>query len=203
MTATEVRPTPTKPALRRTFRAQRAARTPQQRDQVARALSAVALEMPRIRAAECVALYASLSEEPGTQELRQGLRDLRIRVLLPVVEPGGARMLDWAQDAGELEPSGPLGLPEPSGRRFGPQELRAAQVVIGPALAVDTTGVRLGRGGGYYDAALAEVDPAATVLALVHDDELLDAAATPIPREGHDVSVQGVITPTRWMFFPS
>jgi 5-formyltetrahydrofolate cyclo-ligase len=201
MTASEVGPAPTKLALRRTVKAQRAARTAQQRAQAGRALSAVALELPRIRAAECVTVYASLADEPGTEELRRGLRDLRIRVLLPVVEPGGARVLDWAEDAGELTPSGPLALPEPGGPRLGPESIRSAQVVLVPALAVDTTGVRLGRGVGYYDAALTLADPAATVFALVHDDELLDAATTPIPQEPHDVRVQGVITPTRWMFF--
>ena len=204
MTASEVRPTPTKLGLRRTVKAQRADRPPKLRDQLARALSAVALEMPRIRAAECVAVYASLPDEPGTDELRRGLRDLRIRVLLPVVaEPREARLLQWALDEGELAPSGPLGLPEPLGPRFGPAELRAAQVVLVPALAVDTTGARLGRGGGFYDAALRDVDPGATVLALVHDDELFDAATTPVPREPHDVPVHGVLTPTRWMFFPT
>ena len=203
MTASEVRPTPTKPALRRAIKAQRAARTRQQREQLSRALSAVALEMPRIRAAECVTVYASLDEEPGTVELRRGLRDLRIRVLLPVVRPGGdTPELDWSEDAGDLVPSGPLALPEPTGPRFGPEEIRTAQVVIVPALAVDTTGVRLGRGGGFYDTVLLHVDPAASVLALVHDDELLDAETTPIPQEQHDVRVQGVVTPTRWMFFP-
>jgi 5-formyltetrahydrofolate cyclo-ligase len=90
---------------------------------------------------------------------------------------------------------------EPQGPRFGAAELGSAQVVLVPALAVDTIGTRLGRGRGYYDAALACAHPQALILALVHDQELLDAEATPIPREQHDAAVHGVITPTRWMFF--
>jgi 5-formyltetrahydrofolate cyclo-ligase len=193
---------PSKLALRRTLKAQRRNRTTAEREQATRALAAVGLELPRLRRASCVALYASLPEEPGTRLLRLGLRELGIRVLLPVVsDDPGARKLDWAEDDGELAVAGALRLPEPTGRRFGPAEIGQAQVILAPALAVDTTGTRLGRGGGYYDAALTQADPQALRLALVHDVEVLDAGTTPIPREPHDVGVHGAITPTRWMFF--
>jgi 5-formyltetrahydrofolate cyclo-ligase len=193
---------PTKLALRRTLKAQRRGRSTGEREQTARAIAAVGLELPRLRRARCVAVYASLPDEPGTALLRQGLRELGIRVLLPVVgEDPGTRQLDWAEDDGELAVAGALRLPEPSGQRFGPAEIGRAQVVLVPALAVDTTGTRLGRGGGYYDTALTQAAGDALLLALVHDAEVLDAGTTPIPREPHDVGVHGVITPTRWMFF--
>jgi 5-formyltetrahydrofolate cyclo-ligase len=191
---------PTKLALRRTLKAQRHNRSASEREVVCRSIASVALELPRLRSARCVAVYASLPEEPGTALLRTGLRELGVRVLLPVVAPEGRR-LDWAQDQGDLAPAGALQLPEPSGQRFGPEELGTAQVVLVPALGVDTTGTRLGRGGGYYDTALTHAAPRALILALVHDVEVLDAETTPIPREPHDVAVHGVITPTRWMFF--
>jgi 5-formyltetrahydrofolate cyclo-ligase len=201
-------PTPTKLALRRTVKAGRRARDQVERDHVAGATAAVALEMPQIRAARCVTVYASLPDEPGTDRLRAGLRGLGIRVLLPVVpdqpdqpDQPGRRALDWAIDEMELAPSGPLDLPEPIGARLGPASIADAQVVIVPALAVDTAGTRLGRGRGYYDSALTRAAGTALILALVHDEELLDARTTPIPREGHDIAVHGVITPTRWMFF--
>lgn len=192
----------TKPGLRRALKAQRRELSPAEQEQAGRAIAAVGLELPRLRRAGCVAVYASLPEEPGTDLLRAGLRELGIRVLLPVV---GAdpdyRRLDWAQDHGELARAGPLRLPEPAGPRLGPDEIASAQVVLVPALAVDTTGTRLGRGGGYYDAALAHRHPDTLVLALLHDVEVLDARTTAIPREPHDVGVHGVITPSRWMFF--
>jgi 5-formyltetrahydrofolate cyclo-ligase len=194
---------PTKLALRRTVKAQRRSRGPAERDLISRAIAAVGLELPRLRRADCVALYASLPSEPGTALLRSGLRELGIRVLLPVVgaDPG-SRRLDWAEDHGdELAETGALRLPEPTGRRFDPAEISKAQVVLVPALAVDTIGTRLGRGGGYYDTALTQANPQALLLALVHDQEVLDVDTTPIPREPHDVPVHGVITPTRWMFF--
>ncbi|HST81692.1 MAG TPA: 5-formyltetrahydrofolate cyclo-ligase [Kineosporiaceae bacterium] len=204
MPASQAQLIPTKLALRRTLKAQRHGRTAAERDQVARAIAAVGLELPRLRQADCVAVYASLPEEPGTALLRAGLRELGIRVLLPVVgDDPESRRLDWAQDQGELVSAGALNLLEPPGERFGPAELGKAQVILVPALAVDTTGTRLGRGGGYYDTALTQADPHALRLALVHDQEVLDAETTPIPREPHDVEVHGAITPTRWMFFRS
>ena len=198
MTAAQTPLIPTKLALRRTVKAQREARTAAEREAAGRSIAAVGLELPRLRRAECVTLYASLPDEPSTDQLRKGLRELRIRVLLPVI--AGPRALDWAQDTGTLTTAGPLGLQEPGGARFGAAELRKAQVVIVPALAVDTSGTRLGRGRGYYDAALTHAHPDALILALVHDSEVLDASTTPIPREPHDLAVHGVITPTRWIY---
>jgi 5-formyltetrahydrofolate cyclo-ligase len=199
MTAAATQLIPSKLALRRTVKAQREARTSAERESAGRSIAAVGLELPRLRRAECVALYASLPDEPSTDRLREGLRELRIRVLLPVV--AGGRNLDWAEDAGRLATTGSLGLPEPAGPRAGAAELGKAQVVIVPALAVDTIGTRLGRGRGYYDTALTQAHPDALILALVHDSEVLDAGTTPIPREPHDLAVHGVITPTRWIYF--
>ncbi len=198
---------PTKLALRHTMKARREARSLAEREQAAVSIAAVGLELPRLRGAMCVSAYASLHQEPGTAPLRAGLRALGIRVLLPLISTDGRRELEWGLDAGDragaLEPAGPLGLPQPQGEHFGPEELSAAQVVLVPALAVDTAGTRLGRGGGYYDTALLHARPDALIMALVHDDEVLDAASSPIPREAHDLGVHGVITPTRWMFFPA
>lgn len=191
--------TPTKLALRRTVRAQRQARPPSDRQQVEHALAVNALELPRLRRAECVAMYASLPDEPGTAQLRAALRERGTRVLLPVISD--ETTLNWADDDGSVEPAGRLGVPEPIGQAAPPQELAMAEVIVVPALAVDTYGTRLGRGRGYYDRALEKAGSGALILAVVHDDEVLNAADTPIPREEHDVVVHGVLTPTRWMFF--
>ncbi len=73
---------------------------------------------------------------------------------------------------GLLEPA------EPGGKA-----ITSADVVIVPALAVDRNGNRLGRGGGFYDRALAQVGPLIPVIALLYDDELLDTVpAGPLDR---------------------
>jgi 5-formyltetrahydrofolate cyclo-ligase len=193
-----------KKALRRAVRERRARRSEEQKQQAETALAAAVLELEPVRAAGCVAVYASLPDEPGTGELRRGLRALGVRVLLPVVLEGTELpILDWALDTAELRPTGVLNLLEPTGERLGPDAIAQADVLLIPALAVDTTGLRLGRGRGYYDAALSRLEGPAPVFALVYDDELLDARSCPVPAEPHDRRVDGVLTPLRKLVLSS
>lgn len=78
------------------------------------------------------------------------------------------------------------------GPRLGSDAIRDARVIFTPALAVDRSGTRLGQGGGSYDRALARRHPDAVVVAIVNDEEY---AVQPLPRDGHDVRVDAVITP--------
>ncbi len=189
-----------KAALRRRVRAARRRRTEAERAETARALAAVALELPAVQAAHCVALYAATGSEPGTAPLRQALRRQGIGVVLPLVRGGG---LEWAWDTGDdLRPGPGPGGREPAGPTLGPRGLLTADVVLVPALAVDTLGSRLGQGGGYYDGALPLLDPGVPVLAVVHDDEVLDAAVEAVPAEPHDVPVDGALTPLRCLRLP-
>jgi 5-formyltetrahydrofolate cyclo-ligase len=101
-------------------------------------------------------------------------------------------------DTGRLAP-GRFGLLEPVGPRLGPTAIGTADVIVVPALAVARDGVRLGRGGGYYDRALRHARRDAVVVALVFDDELLDA----LPSEPHDHRVHAVVTPSGgWQALP-
>ena len=189
-----------KAALRRRLRAARRSRSPGERAEAARALAGVALQLPQVAAAHCVALYAATATEPDTAPLRRALLDQGIALVLPLVRPGG---LEWAWDTGEplRRGHGPGGN-EPAGPSLGPRGLLRADVVLVPALAVDTLGIRLGQGGGYYDSALPLLDPGVPVLAVVHDDEVLDAAVDGVPAEPHDVPVDGALTPLRCLPLP-
>lgn len=186
-----------KTSLRRRIRAERAARSDAERARLAADLVEVAEEVGELHRARCVALYASMPAEPGTDGLRRRLRERGVEVLLPVVD--GARLC-WAVDDGRLAAPG-AGVPGgavPAGAVEPPQALRRAEVVLVPALAVDTLGRRLGQGGGFYDRALHHAHPGALVAAVVHDPELLDAAVEPIPVESHDRLVGAALTPSRW-----
>jgi 5-formyltetrahydrofolate cyclo-ligase len=136
-----------------------------------------------------VAGYAPLAGEPGGEALPDALVAACARLLLPVLLTD--RDLDWARYAGSLVPSS-LGLRHPAGRRLGVAAIAEAEVVVVPALAVDRRGVRLGRGGGSYDRALARVGPGPLVVAVLYDGELVDA----LPTEPHDRSVDAVVTPS-------
>jgi 5-formyltetrahydrofolate cyclo-ligase len=128
--------------------------------------------------------------ETGHGRVPADLARLGARVLLPVIPPVG-RELDWAVDTGRLEP-GRFGLLEPVGPRLGPDALGAADVVVVPALAVDRAGIRLGRGGGYYDTSLVHARPDAVLVALLFDGERVEE----LPAEAHDRPVTAVVTPS-------
>ena len=184
-----------KRAVRTRIRAERRLRSPQQRAADAQSLVTVVRELPEIATARCVTLYASMPGEPETEPLRRALRSTGTRVLLPIVLDDGG--LDWAEDDGDLHETKGFGGPEPAGPRLGLDAIRQAQVVLVPALAVDTLGNRLGQGAGYYDRALELLPHAVPVFAVVHDSEVLDAAIEPVPVEPHDVPVDAVVTPHR------
>ncbi|TFV48478.1 5-formyltetrahydrofolate cyclo-ligase [Blastococcus sp. TF02A-35] len=137
-----------------------------------------------------LAAFVPDPEEPGHGRLPEALTALGARLLLPVVPPSG-RVLDWAEHTGELE-VGRYGLSQPVGPRLGATALSAADTVVVPALAVDRRGIRLGRGGGYYDRALAHARPDAVLVTLVFDDERVEE----LPAEAHDRPVTAVVTPS-------
>jgi 5-formyltetrahydrofolate cyclo-ligase len=139
-------------------------------------------------ASPLVAAYVPVGTEPGGRGLPDALRAAGYAVLLPVLEPDGD--LDWALHTGALVP-GPHGLLQPAGPRRGRDAIRAAAAVVVPAVAVDRRGVRLGRGGGSYDRALARILPSTPVLALLYDGEFRDA----LPAEPHDRRVGTVVSP--------
>jgi 5-formyltetrahydrofolate cyclo-ligase len=192
---------PVKQAMRARIRQERRQRDEARRAADARAFATLLLELPEVAAAGCVAAYASLPGEPDTTVLRQVLRASGRRVLLPVVLSDGH--LDWAMDSGDLVAAAGVGGPEPTGPRLGLEGIGQADVVIVPALAVDTLGNRLGQGAGYYDRTLRLIDAMVPVLALVHESEMLDAAIEPIPVEPHDLPVDAVVTPHRYLRLPS
>jgi 5-formyltetrahydrofolate cyclo-ligase len=74
---------------------------------------------------------------------------------------------------------------------IGPAEIDANQieVVIVPALRIDSDGYRLGQGGGFYDRALAHL--AAWSIALIFPEEI---SGQPLPRESHDIPVNAYAT---------
>jgi 5-formyltetrahydrofolate cyclo-ligase len=187
-----------KDALRSAIRAGRAARSDRRRQEAAAAFADVLTAFPAVRAARCAAVYASRPGEPDTGPLLERLDERGVRVLLPVLGTGLQR--DWAPYGGadDLRQRAPGRPPEPGTPHLGPAALAEADVVIAPALAVDTAGARLGQGGGWYDRALEHLTPGTPVIAVVFEEEVYDAGARPVPRQPHDRLVDAVATPAGW-----
>ncbi len=156
----------------------------------ARALADQLLTASEVRRAATVAAYVSVSTEPGTGPLLDGLRELGRRVIVPVVLPD--LDLDWAvYDGPEHLVRARRGLLEPDGPRLGPDAVATADVVLTPGLAVDRTGMRLGQGGGCYDRALGRVPVGTFTCTLLYEEELVDE----VPAGPHDRPVSAVATP--------
>jgi 5-formyltetrahydrofolate cyclo-ligase len=180
-----------KGALRRRLLAARSEMRESARNESGRLIRDHLLGMPELGAAGTVAVYYSVGAEPPTHSLVFALWKRGTYVVLPVLLPDGD--LDWASYEGpdSLAP-GPRGLLEPAEPRRGVETVSRADVVLVPALAVSVSGMRLGRGGGSYDRALARVGEQVPTIALVYDDELLPS----VPSAPHDRPVRAVARPS-------
>ena len=181
-----------KTALRARLLAARASQPAEQREAAGRLNRDHVLSLPQAQMAGTVAAYFSVGSEPDTHSLIFGMWKRGTYVILPLLRPDGD--LDWASYEGpdSLVP-GPKGLMEPAEPARGVEAVGRASLVLVPALAVDTRGNRLGRGGGSYDRALARVGPQVPVIALLNDGELLDH----VPAAPHDRPVSMAALPSR------
>jgi 5-formyltetrahydrofolate cyclo-ligase len=145
---------------------------------------------------QTVCAYVPINFEPGSIALLDALLRLGTRVLLPVAR-GDADGTPLPMQWGPYEPDrllpAPFGLREPQEPWLPADAVADATAVLVPALAVDRAGVRLGRGAGYYDRTLPLADPAARLIAVIRDDELVDE----VPAERHDVRMTHALMPRR------
>jgi len=180
-----------KAAVRRRLLAGRRALSPAALAAAGRSIRDAVLDLPEAQMAGTVTAYYSIGAEPDTHGLLFALWKRGSYVLLPVLLPDGD--LDWASYEGpdSLRP-GPRGLMEPGEPARGVAAVCSADLVLVPALAVDHSGLRLGRGGGSYDRALARVGGQVPTVALVYDAELLES----VPGGPHDQRVRMVARPS-------
>lgn len=184
-----------KATLRAAVLLRRRTRTPEQRAADDAARLAVLTATMSVRLPGTVAAHLSVGSEPDTVRLVAWLAAQDVRVLLPVLTDGtGTRLSEpaWAPYAGPDALRVAFGgLLEPSTGVLLASALIEAEVVICPGLAANRSGDRLGRGGGWYDRALAYASPGARAWVLLNRDELLPA----IPAQPWDRRVDGLVTP--------
>lgn len=152
-----------------------------------------AAQLPAFHDAKTVALFAPLIMEPDIQPLVEEAWAQEKRVVFPLMSrEGNAPRLDWRVAAtwDELVVVGPFGVREPDPARcpsVAPEEL---DCVFVPGLAFDRRGGRLGRGGGYYDAALAAMDVGTPRVGLMFARQ----EAAEVPRDAHDQVLEVIVT---------
>jgi len=131
--------------------------------------------------ANVIASYWPQSNEPDTSEFNNWVELMGIRLLTPRVR---GESLEFAQGPAA---KGAFGIMEPTGNRA---LILEADLILVPALAIDSFGSRLGKGKGFYDRALVGVK--APKYGVIFDSEFLDQ----IPTEDHDVTLDGSISPS-------
>ncbi|MCW2809968.1 MAG: 5-formyltetrahydrofolate cyclo-ligase [Friedmanniella sp.] len=183
-----------KSTLRRAVLLRRATRTAEQRrTDDERRLAVLQRQLgPRLPAT--VAAYLSSGDEPGTLRFVAWLAAHDVEVLLPVLtHPDGSPRSEptWAPYAGpDALRTGRFSILEPTSEPVAPERLADAAAIICSGLAANRAGDRLGRGGGWYDRAVADA-PGVAVWVLLNDDEVFD----PIPVQPWDRRVDLLVTP--------
>ena len=122
--------------------------------------------------------YEAMATEPASEALLEDMADRGASVYVPLRRPDND--LDWIRWPGSTT----LGL----------HAVSTASVLLVPALAIDVTGMRIGRGGGSYDRVLPRLGPQVPVVAVLHRGEILDE----VPAEAWDCRVQAAVTPDGW-----
>lgn len=143
------------------------------------------------RTGQVVALYRPINLELSTFPLMEQLHQAGVIVALPVIEPSTRTLAfhRWAPDT-PMTP-GPFGIPAP----VADETPLVPEIIVTPLLAFDRRGTRLGTGGGYYDRTIAQLRAAGhapTIIGYAYAEQI---CLFPLPREGHDIPLDAVVTP--------
>lgn len=187
---------PTKVDLRRRYRSARAALSPHARYQAERQALRQALSAGLFLKGRRWGVYLPFGAEFDVLPLANQALWMRKQVFVPVLPLRPAKPLRFVQ----LKKRQPLshnrhGIVEPYDRhRIGARQL---EVLLVPLVAFDNRGVRLGMGGGYYDATLAYL----RTRRYLRRPRLIGVAyacqqAPELPNEVWDVRLDNVLTET-------
>ena len=179
-----------KRALRSELIAVRARLSPDDRAARAVTLADRIAEVPGFSSAKVLAVYAPLGTEADPGEIARRAAARGATVVYPRASRGDRR-LSFARAAPEGLVRGPVGALEPS--PLAPEvPLADIDCVVVPCVAMSRDGLRLGRGGGYYDATLPAMTRALRV-GLGFEVQVVPE----LPREPHDALLDAVVTELR------
>lgn len=156
-----------------------------------RAIRERILQQPEWLQAKAVLLYAPLPSEPDVWELFGAAKAANKVVALPRFDSARGVYVPAEADEGALV-KGAFGALEPG---IGARVINALDFIVVPGLAFDSQGRRLGRGKGFYDRLLSELPVGCVKCGVAFDEQILPE----IPTEPHDIGVDCVATPSRWL----
>jgi 5-formyltetrahydrofolate cyclo-ligase len=143
--------------------------------------------------ARSVLFYSSIAGEIDLSPLMESALESGRAVLLPrfSAETGTYEAVRVSNLKRDCVP-GKFGIVEP-GPHCAAYPLKSLDLALAPGLGFDLDGRRLGRGRGFYDRLLAEV--AGAKCGVAFDQQIVGE----IPAEGHDIHMNFILTPTRWL----
>lgn len=174
--------------IRRAIRARKALLTDAERIAAAESVFSALERTAAFLLADRILIYASLPDELSTREFIRKWSS-RKHFFLPRVNGVNLELLPYEQTRLHL---GAFQIEEPAGNDL--VDPTTIDMIIVPAVALDRNRNRLGRGKGFYDRLLRDLR--ATTIGVGYDFQLLDE---PLPVEPHDVSLDFVITETRFL----
>jgi 5-formyltetrahydrofolate cyclo-ligase len=179
-----------KKAMRAAARRARAAAFNSDAGRAPSAIAAHGLSFAGVGAPACVSGFLPIGEEIDPAPLMTRLVGEGYSLCLPVMEGKGKPLLFRAWAPGEPLAEVMWGIREP---------LPAApavepDIVLGPLLAFDLSGYRLGYGGGFYDRTLARLRALKPIVAigLAYDEQKVDS----VPHHDYDQRLDWVLTPS-------
>ena len=134
--------------------------------------------------------FLAIGEEIDPSPLMRRLIGEGYRLCLPVMEGKGKPLVFRAWSPGEPLAETMWGIREP----LPEAPALDPDIVLGPLLAFDAAGYRLGYGGGFYDRSIAEIRAQKPVLTigLAYDELEVDA----VPHTDYDERLDWVLTPS-------
>ena len=150
--------------------------------------------LPEFQKAGLVMFYLDFRNEVATGELIKYCLENGKRVVIPITDTKNIRLIpsELKDYPGELK-SGTWGILEPKPECVRLVELNEIDFVIVPGVSFDTSGNRLGYGGGFYDRFLRLMRPDTAFAALAFELQIRDDVGP----EEHDYPVHYVVTEDR------
>lgn len=134
--------------------------------------------------------FLAIGDEIDPTPLMQRLLGEGYRLSLPVMEGKGKPLVFRSWSPGEPLAETMWGIREP----LPEAEVVDPDIVLGPLLAFDTEGYRLGYGGGFYDRTLAKLRALKPIVSIgiAFDEQKVDA----VPHVDYDERLDWILTPT-------
>jgi 5-formyltetrahydrofolate cyclo-ligase len=185
--------------IRHQIRQRRRALTPEQQHTFALQTAERIAVHPRILAAQNIAVFLSFDGELNTRPLIERLWRQGLHVSLPVLHPfspGNLLFLRYTPETPLISNRFNILEPQLDVRNVVP--VGSLDVVLTPLVAFDSSGQRLGMGGGFYDRTLQNWQQTGSYpIGLAHDCQQVEQ----IPAEHWDIPLPEIVTPSQnWVW---